>query len=769
MASSAEHQEKSAAPYRTGLFGADSPPEELCKPGVPSNRLAFGLFEADLKAGELWKADRRIKLQSQPFKVLTVLLKHAGQVVSREELQESVWVPDVVVDFEHSLSSAIKKVREALGDNADNPLFIETLSKRGYRFIAPVSVVGQVQPVRDPPGPEPTLPAASVLQPEVEAKFSFRRVLLALADRRILLMGGVAVASFFLGAITFSKLPLFNRFDNESESIARIVRLTQTGRVYSSVDTSFESLPATVTDGIHLYTSTVEDGHDVLSQLTISTGEMQTLTLPSEIASPEINDISPDKTQLLVRSHLSAEPEKPLWLIPVAGGSAFRVANILAHDATWMPDGKSILYAYGNQLNVVSLESSKSTPFATIQGRAFWLRWSPDGRRLRFTVIDSINHTSSLWEINSGNPRPHPLLTGWTPSASECCGVWTADGRNFVFQVTIGRTTDLWRLSGNDTSHPVRMTNGPLFSESPAAGRNKSEIFFVGHDYHSQSERFDAQRKQFAPLEGFLAYADHVSYSRNDRFVLWLDPMSRLWRAQADGQDRVQLTPNSLHVFLASWSPDSSEVALMARRPGNPWQIFVVNANGENLRQLMHEDDNVADPSFSADGKSIVFGGIPDLMGQGNTPRSINILDLATNQVKELHDSKGLFSPRWSPNGHLIAALTLDQRKIVLYDVKAQSWRVLAVTSAADPVWSPDSRYIYFHAYMAALDPICRVEVSSGRIEQMVTIKNFPAGSVSRYFFSGLAPDSTIIAHAELDNSNLYSLDLNPDAGSPIQ
>jgi DNA-binding winged helix-turn-helix (wHTH) protein len=102
-------------------------------------RVSFGLFEADLKSGELWKAGRRVKLQSQPFKVLTVLLENAGEVVSREELQLCVWGPDIVVDFEHSLGSAVKKVREALDDSADNPRFIETLSKRGFRFIAPVS------------------------------------------------------------------------------------------------------------------------------------------------------------------------------------------------------------------------------------------------------------------------------------------------------------------------------------------------------------------------------------------------------------------------------------------------------------------------------------------------------------------------------------------------------------------------------------------------------------------------------------------------------
>ena len=102
-------------------------------------KLTFGLFEVDLQTGELWKAGFRIKLQSQPFKVLTALLERPGQIVTREQLQERLWGRDTVVDFDHSLGTAINKIREALGDSADNPRFIETLSRRGYRFIAPVS------------------------------------------------------------------------------------------------------------------------------------------------------------------------------------------------------------------------------------------------------------------------------------------------------------------------------------------------------------------------------------------------------------------------------------------------------------------------------------------------------------------------------------------------------------------------------------------------------------------------------------------------------
>ena len=108
---------------------------------VPQNnsRVArFGVFELDLSAGELRKSGVKLRLQEQPFQVLALLLERAGEVVTREELQQKLWPSDTFVDFDHSLNTAINKVREALGDSASSPRYVETLARRGYRFIAPV-------------------------------------------------------------------------------------------------------------------------------------------------------------------------------------------------------------------------------------------------------------------------------------------------------------------------------------------------------------------------------------------------------------------------------------------------------------------------------------------------------------------------------------------------------------------------------------------------------------------------------------------------------
>lgn len=147
-------------------------------PSTNGRIFRFGVFELDLNAGELRKSGVKLRLQGQPFQVLSVLLDRAGEVVSREELQQKLWPADTFVDFDHSLNTAINKVREVLGDSASSPRFVETLARRGYRFIAPVQKDAPPQlpeplPIPAPtPAPVPISPPAQAIQrplhPELE-------------------------------------------------------------------------------------------------------------------------------------------------------------------------------------------------------------------------------------------------------------------------------------------------------------------------------------------------------------------------------------------------------------------------------------------------------------------------------------------------------------------------------------------------------------------------------------------------------------------------
>ena len=149
----------------------------------------FGLFEIDLSAGELRKGGVKLRLQGQPFQVLALLLDRAGDVVTREELQQKLWPSDTFVDFDHSLNTAINKVREALGDSASSPRYVETLARRGYRFIASVQTSDQAAPAKatsasnaianaHSPAPESDPPVA--MHPELEVPIPRRAITRAL-------------------------------------------------------------------------------------------------------------------------------------------------------------------------------------------------------------------------------------------------------------------------------------------------------------------------------------------------------------------------------------------------------------------------------------------------------------------------------------------------------------------------------------------------------------------------------------------------------------
>jgi Tol biopolymer transport system component/DNA-binding winged helix-turn-helix (wHTH) protein len=748
-----------------------------------TERIAFDRFEMDLRSGEIWKSGYRVRLQDQPFRVLAVLLTKAGQVVTHSELQFQVWGPDTNVDIERALAVAIKKIREALSDSAENPKFVETLAKRGYRFIAPVTEIPGAfpslvaddltrktielypqpsfaptpgvrtatptapTPIQTPrlnPGQEPAIGNRALPKPHFRTMRHAVRYL-AIAT----LVVGIGVALWLQGRSTASP-PL------------HIDQITHNSPI-SAGPPNMENLPALATDGQRIFASVLGNGKPQLSAIDISTGAVQPLTIPKELTSGRVADISKDGSKLLVRSQLSPQSEQPLWVVPTAGGSALRLGNVQAQDATWMPDGTSILFANGNELNQIRLDGGTITPIAKLPGRAFWLRWSPDGTLLRFTVMDSVTHTASLWELKRGSKTARPLLKNRIGQELDCCGSWTADGSAYVFQSSGKSGSNLWELKSSVTgSSLTQLTNGPLTFFSPIAARSGQRLYFYGSDQPSGLQRYQGQQLGFRPERTFLGDANRVAYSRDRQWVAWEDFAARLWRARAsDGSDKILLTPDDLEVFLAQWSPDGSKLAIMARRPGETWQIYVVSADGGKPERLMKDDRNVADPGWSEDGKEIVFGREPDSMGKESGPRTIEIFNLRTQTTTTVPQSEGLFSPRWSPDGKWIAALTLAQNKLMLFDVANQPWSELASTSASDPVWSNDSKAIFIHAFLAENQPILKVSVPNGEVSVVASSADFHSGEPADYFFGGMTPDEVPLVRPRVGTGNLFMMDLD--------
>ena len=721
-------------------------------------KVRFGVFEADLDAQELRRSGIRVRLQQQPFKILAVLLEAPGEIVSREQMQHRLWGTETTVDFDHSLGTAVNKLREALGDSAENPIFVETLARRGYRFIAPVTRMREPQPgapAETPaPPPPPELPAATVSAPAAEpaAEASpFRR-------RPFLWIVGIASALAICSLLGWA---WWLRAGSRHLPPAEVSQITYSGRVSAGAP-QLESFPATAVDGSRIDFVSIEGGRAVLTQASVRTGQSTLLQVPSEIVAPVIGDISPDGTRLLVRNHLSADVEQPLWIVPTLGGTAERIPRILAHDATWMPDGTRILYANGRKLYVAGDDGSNIKQFASLPGRAFWLRWSPDGHRLRFTLLDPLNHTTALWELDGTGQHARAILPGWSQPASECCGSWTADGKYFVFQSQHGALPNLWALTGVHSHTPIQITNGPLSYAAPVTARRGHRIYFIGSDEHSELLRFDAAAKSLVPYSAGPSSAYTVQYSPDGKWVAWVDPHDgSLWRSRANGSEVLQLAAPPLQIFMMRWTPDDTMLAVMARLPGAPWKIYRVAAGGGPLQPLTPEARNEADPDWSPDGTSIVFGRLPNLMAEPSATKSIHVLDLRTQKMQTLPGSQGFFSPRWSPDGRYIAATTLDQHKLFLFDRSTQKWTVLATRSVADPAWSHDGRFIYFQAFLEEGQPIYRVSVPDGQIQQITELGHLHSPDIVDYAFTGLTPDGSVLVRARMWTGNIYSMNLD--------
>jgi DNA-binding winged helix-turn-helix (wHTH) protein/dipeptidyl aminopeptidase/acylaminoacyl peptidase len=329
---------------------------------VPTRIYRFGPFELSAEAAELRKSGVRLKLQDQPFQVLYTLLEHPGELVSREQLRSQLWPEGTFVDFEHGLNTAIKKIRDVLNDDPDTPRYIETIPRKGYRFIAPLSRDG-AQSVEAGAPPIPPL-----------RKWRAPTAILAVC---IVLL--VVWAMLVLRRVAYSPF----------------VRISATRQL--TFDGDLARLSAIETDGRRIFY--FKYANNYLYSLPVNGGEERSYA--TKFVQPVILHISPDGSLLLVKELTGASGRyaSRIWMVPTNGGPARPLGDIEAEFAAWSPDGRAIAFAQHNALYLTDDEGTTSHRLVSTPGVPWWIRWSPDGQRLRFTLIDSTTSKASIWEF----------------------------------------------------------------------------------------------------------------------------------------------------------------------------------------------------------------------------------------------------------------------------------------------------------------------------------------------------------------------------------
>ena len=591
----------------------------------------FGTFEADLHSCELRKSGIRLKLQGRPFQILAILLEQPGQIVTREQLQSRLWSADTFVDFEHGLNTAINKLRQALSDDPDNPRFVETLPKRGYRFIAPVSKPnGSSSPVElngAAPSAAPTAPPTSA-QSLPGHRSAFLRSPLFFSLLGILLLAFVATGIWFY-SLRAKSLPTWSEI-----RIAPLNGLPHESDAAFSPDGSQVAFvwSGGTPDRVHIYVSQI--GAESPRRLTNSPWW-------------EIAPVwSPDGKYIAFMRFAEDESVDGIYVASAVGGSERKVysltPNITSKEIDWSPDGKYL--AFGERTSPVEPVRIYLLSLDTLEKHALTFppvgilgdsdpAFSPDGQNVAF-VRDTLD-TQEIFivPVQGGTPRQVTFDKRIIQGIS-----WNADGSALIYSSNRGGPPSLWRIPASGGTPELLPFGGGGRAIRPVVARKGNRMTYTNASYSSEIWRAElpVAGSKPAPAAKFIVSTEleeGPQYSPDGKRIAFQSTRTgnyEIWRCDADGTNLVQLTHfRGPLTGTPRWSPDGRELVFDSRPAGHS-HIFVINAEGGQPREVTSGDSENGVADWSADGQSIYFGSsrsgmweIWKVSAQGGTPVQI--------------------------------------------------------------------------------------------------------------------------------------------------
>ena len=651
-------------------------------------------------------------------------------MVSREELRSKLWPAETFVDFDHGLNAAIKRLRDALGESAERPVFIETVARRGYRFIAPVVETAPSQP-------EGQLGTSGL-------------------DRRRFWIT-VVVGTLTIGLVAI---------------VVWLRRSSPAPRVLNTTQITHDGVPkheVILTDGSRVYFIETNGARTFLVQGSVAGGD--TSVIPTPFTNIDVTDISPDFSQIIARDVVGTEPEAQLWAFPLAAGTARRL-TVVGHSGTWSPDGRQLAFAKGSDIYVANADGNNVRKLITVSGTAYAIRFSPDSSRLRFTQATQ-GDSPSIWEVGVDGRNPHRLFKDLASPSTECCGIWSADGRYYffmknasgrLFRNVSGRRDDIWAVREsaglfNPTPSPFQLTSGPTSLRALMPSPDGKRLFVEGVLSRGELIRYESHSRQFAPFLSGIS-AGEVDFSRDGKWVAYVSyPDRNLWRSRIDGSEAQQLTYAPVVAFLPRWSPDGTQIAYVDLQAGRSWKIFLTAIQGGTPKDLLVQEETVSDPTWSPDGKRICFGRSPYSTAPHKT---IDVFNMTSKEISTIPGSDNLYSPRWSPDGQYLAALSADSTKLLLYDFKTQKWTdwISEPGAIGFPTWSRDSRYVYYDNTSTDKTAFLRAKVGQTHPERVIDLNDMRRYGKYGWAWSGLAPDDSAILVRDVSSDEIYALEL---------
>jgi serine/threonine protein kinase len=534
-------------------------------------------------------------------------------------------------------------------------------------------------------------------------------------------------------------------------------------RVLKTIQITHDGISKTnvLTDGSRLYITESTGTKQFLVQGSAAGGD--TSVIPTPFSNTVMSDISPDHSQLLVADYIGMENEAQGWVLPLPTGSPRHLSNIVAHWAVWSPDGRQLAFAKGSDIFLANADGTNDRKLVTVSGRAWSIRFSPDGTRLRFTLGTPQTNSSSIWEVHADGSGLHALLPDWHSPPSECCGVWSSDGRYYFFVSGAADNANIWTvrepygLFHKTPSSPLQLTNGPMSLAIPVPSPDGKKLFVDGYLPRGELVAYDSKSHLFLPFLSGIS-AGELDFSRDGKWIAYVSyPDGILWRSRADGSERLQLTFPPVSVFLPHWSPDGTQIAYINTQGGQPFKIFLISAQGGTPEQMFSEKEYQADAHWFPDGKRMIFGRTPFIPGSSEKV-AIQVLDLGTKQVSTFPGSENLYAPRVSPDGKHLAALSSDNKKLLIFDFHTQKWSdwVSEPEAISWPTWSRDGQYVYYSSF--SKNPAYRrVRVGQIRSEVFADLKDLHEFGGS---WSGLTPGGAALFVRDVSTDEIYSLDV---------